>query len=104
MPTYDYVCADCGYAVEVMHSVHSEGPSTCPRCGGPMKKTFAVPAVHFKGSGWARKEGSATKPARADRSDTGSTDGGGSERSGGDAVKQTPADAPAKEAIAKDTD
>ena len=68
MPYYDYVCADCGNKIEVMHSVHAEGPSVCPKCGGPLKRTFAAPAVHFKGSGWARKERSGTgKPGRTER-------------------------------------
>jgi putative FmdB family regulatory protein len=58
MPTYDYVCSSCGHRTEVVHSIHGHGPSACPECGGPMKKAFAPPAVHFKGTGWARKEGS----------------------------------------------
>ena len=56
MPLYDYVCVNCGHEVEVMHSVHGHGPSTCSVCGGPVKKAIVAPAVHFKGSGWARKE------------------------------------------------
>lgn len=58
MPTYDYVCTNCGHMVEVTHGVHLHGPSTCTECGGPMKKVFAPPTVHYKGSGWARKESS----------------------------------------------
>jgi putative FmdB family regulatory protein len=64
MPLYDYVCTSCGHRLEVMHSVHGHGPSACPVCGSPMKKAYAPPAVHFKGSGWARKDRS-SKPARA---------------------------------------
>ena len=56
MPIHDYVCLNCGHAMEVMHSVHSHGPAVCPQCGGPMKKTLAAPSVHFKGTGWARKD------------------------------------------------
>jgi putative FmdB family regulatory protein len=90
MPTHDYVCAKCGYEIEVMHSVHGFGPSICPKCGGPMKKAFAVPAVHFKGSGWARKERSGgEKPALAgkDSKDDGarSDDKHGKEASGASA-------------------
>jgi len=88
MPTYDYVCVSCGHRVEVMHSVHADGPSACPVCGGPMKKAIGVPAVHYKGSGWARKEkSSAGKPSRADRKDAGSSassgDASGDASSGG---------------------
>lgn len=56
MPFYDYICNNCGHQVEVMHSVHGPGPSECPKCHGVMRKAISAPAVHFKGSGWARKE------------------------------------------------
>lgn len=76
MPTYDYVCSACGHEMEVMHSVHAEGPSVCPVCGGRLKKAIGVPAVHYKGSGWARKEKSgATKPSRPSSTDSASESG-----------------------------
>jgi putative FmdB family regulatory protein len=57
MPAYDYDCAACGRRFEVIHGVHADPPTTCPLCGsGPIRKAFAAPAVHFKGSGWAKKE------------------------------------------------
>jgi putative FmdB family regulatory protein len=64
VPFYDYVCEKCGHGAEVMHSVHGDGPSICPDCGGAMKKAITAAAVHYKGSGWARKErtGRASKP------------------------------------------
>ena len=65
MPTYDYVCTSCGHEMEIMHSLHGHGPDACPLCGAPMKKTFGVPTVHFKGTGWARKERATAKPSKA---------------------------------------
>ncbi len=57
MPLYDYDCAACGRRVEVVHGVHAPGPAHCPNCGGgPMRKAISAAAVHFKGSGWAKKE------------------------------------------------
>jgi putative FmdB family regulatory protein len=56
MPTYDYRCADCGLEVEVAHGIHDRGPSTCGSCGGVMRKAVSTPAIHFKGSGWAKKD------------------------------------------------
>jgi putative FmdB family regulatory protein len=56
MPTYDYVCRECGHSVEVMHAVHAAGPDACPNCGGPLRKAISPPAIVFKGSGWAKKE------------------------------------------------
>ena len=68
MPRYDYQCAACGRRFEVVHGLHDDGPASCPLCGaGPVRKAFAAPAIHFKGSGWAKKERRATKaPAGAD--------------------------------------
>ena len=57
MPLYDYDCAACGRRFEVIHGVHADPPASCPLCGsGPVRKAIAAPAVHFKGSGWAKKE------------------------------------------------
>ena len=74
MPLYDYDCAACGRRFEVIHGVHADGPTTCPLCGsGPVRKAIAAPAVHFKGSGWAKKERRA-----GTRSASGSGSGGDS--------------------------
>ena len=57
MPLYDYDCANCGRRFEVIHGVHADGPTACPLCGGgPVRKAITAAAVHFKGSGWAKKE------------------------------------------------
>lgn len=62
MPIYDYTCGACGHTVEVIHGIHDGGPRFCPACGvdGRMKKAFNAPTVHFKGSGWAKKDRSAS--------------------------------------------
>jgi putative FmdB family regulatory protein len=65
MPVYDYDCSACGRRFETIYGVHDDPPTVCPLCGsGPVRKAFAAPAVHFKGSGWAKKERRA-KPASA---------------------------------------
>lgn len=74
MPTYDYRCADCGLEVEVTHGIHDRGPATCGSCGGVMRKAVSTPAIHFKGSGWAKKDArTAAKAAPSTTSDA-STD------------------------------
>ena len=66
MPLYDYDCAACGRRFEVIHGVHDGPPEQCPLCGsGPVRKAFAAPAVHFKGSGWAKKERRAAVKSRS---------------------------------------
>jgi putative FmdB family regulatory protein len=79
MPIYDYACNECGRVVEVVHGVNGLGPQACETCGGSMKKLLSSPAVHFKGSGWAKKDrgaSSATKAAaRSSTSGEGSGEG-----------------------------
>ncbi|MES2209074.1 MAG: zinc ribbon domain-containing protein [Chloroflexota bacterium] len=62
MPIYDYSCTACRHLVEVIHGINDPGPRFCPNCGAEatMRKGFTTPAVHFKGSGWAKKDRSAT--------------------------------------------
>ena len=88
MPLYDYDCAECGERFEVLRGVHDAAPSSCLLCGGgPLKKAFTTPAIHFKGSGWAKKERrassshSSTKAARDGA--TSGTDGGSKGKDGG---------------------
>ena len=65
MPIYDYACTRCGRVVEVVHGVNGQGPTACETCGGPMKKLLSSPAVHFKGSGWAKKDRGASNATKA---------------------------------------
>jgi putative FmdB family regulatory protein len=60
MPRYDYRCTACGQEVEVMHGIHDSGPTTCEHCGGAMRKALSAPAIHFRGSGWAKKDAAAS--------------------------------------------
>jgi putative FmdB family regulatory protein len=66
VPIYDYTCVSCRHLVEVIHGMTESGPRFCPNCGleGTMRKGFSTPAVHFKGSGWAKKDrGAAARSA-----------------------------------------
>jgi predicted nucleic acid-binding Zn ribbon protein len=49
--------------MEVVHAIQGHGPKTCPSCGseGTMRKLISAPAIHFKGSGWAKKDRAATR-------------------------------------------
>ena len=73
MPIYDYSCANCGHVVEVVHRVHEPGPTVCPECGGLLRKRISSPAIHFRGTGWAKKD---ARQAIAGRSGKAAKDGG----------------------------
>jgi putative FmdB family regulatory protein len=63
MPLYDYRCRSCGHLVEVMHAIGGTGPERCEVCGGEMAKLLSAPAIHFKGTGWAKKDARAASTA-----------------------------------------
>jgi putative FmdB family regulatory protein len=70
VPIYEYVCSACHHRTDIVHGINEDGPTFCPSCGaeGTMRKAFAAPAIHFKGTGWAKKErssGTKTKAAAA---------------------------------------
>ncbi|MBI3748292.1 MAG: zinc ribbon domain-containing protein [Chloroflexi bacterium] len=100
MPLYDYDCSACGRRFEVVHGVHAEGPTTCPICGkGQIHKAISAPAVHFKGTGWAKKERRATATPGTSKASDG-TSGEGSHVEGGAKSDDagSPAGAPASTA------
>jgi putative FmdB family regulatory protein len=79
VPIYDYVCSACHRLTEVVHGIAAEGPHFCPECGaeGTMTKVFSAPSVHFKGSGWAKKDrGSSARATARSKEGAGATDGG----------------------------
>ena len=69
----------------MIHGIDAAGPRFCPACGaeGSLRKAFALPAVHFKGSGWAKKDRSTARTKAAAKSD-GAADSGAKGGSSGD--------------------
>ncbi|MBW1742807.1 MAG: zinc ribbon domain-containing protein [Deltaproteobacteria bacterium] len=48
MPIYEFECASCGEAFEVILDMNEASPS-CPTCGGSeCRKLIGAPAVHVK--------------------------------------------------------
>jgi putative FmdB family regulatory protein len=76
VPIYEYGCSACSHTVEVRHGVHGHGPTTCPVCGGSMRKLMSTPTIVFKGSGWATKEGK-SGGVRGSNGSSGATTGAG---------------------------
>ena len=67
MPIYEYVCTACDHRADILHGINDPGPNFCPSCGleGTMRKQFAPPAIHYKGSGWAKKDRGSSSSTRA---------------------------------------
>jgi putative FmdB family regulatory protein len=96
VPTYDYQCRSCGVITEVIHSMTADGPTTCPECGGSLRRVFNPAGIIFKGSGFyktdSRHAKSGSPSAESGASTTTSTASSGSDGgSGGDgASKKVP--------------
>lgn len=56
MPTYAYACKDCGHAFDIVQSFSDSTLTTCPECGGTLRKKFNSVGVVFKGSGFYRTD------------------------------------------------
>ena len=93
MPIYDYRCTLCSHEIEVIHGIDAPGPTECDVCGGPMRKALSAPAIHFKGSGWAKKDAqsAAKKSTTAAKSKGASADGSANGAADGDSKPGTDA-------------
>ena len=56
MPTYQYVCTECGHDFEEQQSFSDDALSVCPVCGGRLRKVFNSVGIVFKGSGFYRND------------------------------------------------
>ena len=90
MPTYAYMCRDCGHTFDIIQKMTEDTLTICPRCGGRLRKVFAAPAIAFKGSGfYATDHGKGSKGRDETKDATAGTkadtkkDGGSSESSPG---------------------
>ena len=94
MPTYQYACTACDHRFDAVQAFSDDALTTCPECGGKLRKVFNAVGVVFKGSGFYRTDsrsdsGSAstttattttpsTTTTSSSSSDSGSSNGSGS--------------------------
>lgn len=53
MPSYDYECTSCSHTFEAFQSMSDAPLSTCPECGGAVKRLISGGmGIIFKGSGF----------------------------------------------------
>ena len=85
MPTYEYACRSCGQHVEVAQAFTDPPLTSCPNCGGELRKVFGNVGIVLKGSGFYKtdsrnatgKKGSAPKQI-GDAPSSGGAPGNGS--------------------------
>lgn len=53
MPTYEYVCEECGFHFEEFQSITSDPLKTCPKCKGKVRRLIGGGnGFLFKGNGF----------------------------------------------------
>jgi len=77
VPTYDYQCRSCGVITEVVHSMLDDGPTTCERCGGQLRRVIHPTGIIFKGGGFYKTDSrSSSSSSVGGSAGSGSGDGG----------------------------
>ena len=74
MPTYQYVCTQCGAGLEAQQTFSDASLTVCPTCEGRLRKVFAAVGVVFKGSGFYRND--SRESAKAGAGDAAKSSGG----------------------------
>lgn len=97
MPTYEYVCRECGQHLEVVQSFTDDPLNTCEQCGGSLRKVFSAAGIIFKGSGYYVTDN------RSDRAGASSPSDGSEGSSKGDgSTKESSGDGGSSDSSSKD--
>lgn len=86
MPIYEYQCQTCQERLETIQSISAPPLTTCPECGGELKKLLSAPAFQFKGSGWYvtdyARQGNGKKGGEGESGDSGKSESKGDAKTG----------------------
>jgi putative FmdB family regulatory protein len=52
MPTYEYRCKSCNGQFEAWQKMSDDPLTTCPTCGGPVRRLLFPAGIVFKGGGF----------------------------------------------------
>lgn len=52
MPTYEYLCKNCGNRFEIWQKMSDEPLTECSQCKGSIARVIYPVGIHFKGSGF----------------------------------------------------
>ena len=77
MPTYTYVCDNCGNEVEAFQSMSDDPLKKCPACKkNKLRRTFHPVGIVLKGSGFHRNDYRSTskKPSSSESSESKSSE------------------------------
>jgi putative FmdB family regulatory protein len=65
MPTYEYLCQDCGKTVEFFQSIKEPPQTECPTCKGELKRLVSKGGgIIFKGAGFYENDYKKKEPPK----------------------------------------
>lgn len=102
MPTYEYVCKNCGENIEVFQSFSDKPLKKHKECGGDLQKVFHARGIVFKGKGFYATD-SKPKSASSSSGTDGSESSSGDKKPSGD-KKDTKAKATSSSKSSSDSD
>lgn len=82
MPTYQYVCTECGDQVEAVQKFTDDPLSVHDTCGGRLRKVFSPVGIVFKGSGFYRTDSRKGSSASTAASSSDSSSSAGDKKAG----------------------
>lgn len=75
MPTYEYLCRECGHQLEVMQRMTDPRLTTCPSCQAEaLEKQISAVSFQLKGTGWYETDFKNSGKAAAKSDDGGDSD------------------------------
>jgi putative FmdB family regulatory protein len=101
VPTYQYVCTECGTPLEAVQAFSDPALTECPTCGGRLRKVFSAVGVVFKGSGFYRTDSrsdNGKQPATVNGSGKKNGDGAAGSSSGAGSVGKATSESSTKPA------
>jgi putative FmdB family regulatory protein len=93
VPTYAYVCTACDHRFEIVQAITDASLTSCPECGGTLRKVFHPVGVAFKGSGFYRTDSRTSEAKGKETSEVGAKSESASKDSGASADKSSTGDA-----------
>ena len=62
MPTYEYLCKTCSHRFEIQQKMTDDSLTTCPECGGNIRRILFPAGVVFKGTGFYKTDHNGSGP------------------------------------------
>ncbi|HET6257904.1 MAG TPA: FmdB family zinc ribbon protein [Pseudonocardia sp.] len=82
MPTYQYVCTECGGQLEAVQKFTDESLTVHEDCGGRLRKVFSPVGIVFKGSGFYKTDSRSSGSSGASTSTSSTSKENGSKENG----------------------